>query len=449
MNPDRTDDWPDERRDGIWPRVYRPTRGQRLFVDVMGAVLLAIGLGFLGAALLWGLEKEDAVWIVFGTLVGLCFAIFGACCIVEIRNSRVLLFEDAIEVELRFGRRRLRRDEIAGLRIIPMEYGFQQFVFELHRPERKPVKTNLYCERDAVLCDWLAALPNLDALDRERAERELLRRPELGRTEEDRRQSLAKGHRIACAVTGLTLAAAVWGWFYPQPYTAAIVTLAAIPLVTVALFLAGRGRYATWDDREVRPFLGVPLILPGLVLANRALQDFLTDFPLVDWQLLLLWAVLGALALTALVVVGDPKLHRRWFAQLGMLLLLVAHPWGALLMANAILDRSEPERFRVAVLDKHICPSSEGDPSHHLRLAPWGPVPGREVTVDRELYQAVEVAGTVCVVLRSGALGVRWFYVQACDGSGLNGRGQAGGSSPKSAKTYGSVLGAMSRVQHT
>ena len=427
MNTDRTDDWPDERRDGIWPRVYRPSRGQRLFMDVTGAVTLAIGLGALGTALFWRPEKEAAVWIVSVMLVGLCLAMVGAYGIVWNRSRRVLLFEDAIEfVELGFGRRRLHRDEIAGLRIISTTEDGRpvQFVFEFHRPERKPVKTSLCfcCERDAVLCDWLAALPDLDALDRARAEHELLRRPELGRTEEERRRSLAKARTIVCAVTVLTLAAAAWGWFYPQPHMAAIVTLAAIPLATVALLLEGRGRYVIWDDpANLRPPLCLPLFMPGLLLPG------LVDF-VVDWQPLLLWAVLGAIALTAVLVVGDPTLPQRWFVPLVMLLLLVPHTWGTLQMANALLDRSEPERFRVAVLDKHIDP--EDRPSHYLRLAPWGPVPRREVTVDRELYQAVEVSGTVCVVLRSGRSASAGSTSKPATDRGLMAEGKLGVAAP-------------------
>ncbi|WP_437302636.1 hypothetical protein [Sorangium sp. So ce388] len=81
-------------------------------------------------------------------------------------------------------------------------------------------------------------------------------------------------------------------------------------------------------------------------------------------------------------------------------------------MANALLDRGDPEVFRVAVLDKRFC-SGKG-PRYTLRLAPWGPDQGGEVTVDSDLYGAVEVGGAVCVTLRPGALGVRWFPVQRC-----------------------------------
>ncbi|WP_437731828.1 hypothetical protein [Sorangium sp. So ce1335] len=413
MSAGRTEALPERRRDGVWPRVYRPSRGQRLLNQVTGAVLVAMGLGLVGVALFWRPERAAPVLSVTLALVGLGFALGGAYCIAWIRGKRVVLFEDAIElVDVGYGRRRLRRDEILGLRIIPRQ-GVELFVFELREPGRKPVKTDLRCERDAVLDDWLAAIPNLDELDRERAEAELLRRPELGQTEEERRRALARARRVARAATVVTAGALFWAWLYPRPYEAAIVTLAAIPPAMVALLLAGRGLYAISDDRnEIRPSLLVPLFGPGMILAVRAYLDL----DVIDWEPPLVWTALIALALAVLVMIGEPALRRRWYAPLGVLLFLAAHPWGALQMANALLDRSEPEVFRVAVLDKRL--SSGKGPRYNLRLAPWGPEQGGEVTVDGALYEAAEVGGAVCVAHRSGALGVRWFSVGRCDESG-------------------------------
>ncbi|WP_437528475.1 hypothetical protein WME79_45475 [Sorangium sp. So ce726] len=403
---------PAQRRDGLWPRVYRPSRRQRLVSNAAGVVLLAMGLALVaGVTLAWRPDRaqDDVLRAILG-LSGVGFALGGAYCFAWIRRKRVVLFEDAIElVDLGYGRRRLRRDEILGLRIIPRQHGFQLFVFELREPGRKPVKTDFYCERDAILGDWLAAIPDLDVLDRERAEAELLGRPELGQTEEERRRALARAHSIARAANVLTAGAAAWAWIYPRPYAAAIAALAAIPLAATALLLAGRGLYSISDARnEIRPSLLMPLFGPGMILVVRTLFDLKA----VNWQPPLLWTAPIAVAFTALVLVGEPTLRRRWFAPLGVLLVLAGYAWGALQMANALLDRSEPEEFRVAVLGKSFY-SGKGL-KYRLELSPWGPDPGGAVTVDRDLYNAVEVGGSVCVKLQPGALGVRWFRVGPC-----------------------------------
>ena len=413
MNPDQIDGLPEERYDGPWPRVYRPSRKQRLVMGATGAVYIAGGLAAFGAAVYLRSEKKIAVGIVILTVLGLGALLCGAYMIAWIRGKRILLFENAIEfVDLGFGRRRLRRDEILGLRVIQLQYGLMNVFFELREPGRKPFKTDLYCERDAVLDAWLAAIPDLDVRDRERAAQELLQRPELGSTEEERRRSLATAQSIARVATFVAVATGAWGMFYPRPLEAVIVTLFALPLATAALLLGGRGRYSGAGERnEVRPSLLAPLFVPGMILLLRAIADVHA----IDWRLPLFWAALGAFPLTALVVIGDPTLRRRWFGPLIVFLLLSAHPWGAFQMATALLDRSAPERFRVAVLDKHVTSGNRGT-TLELRLAAWGPVPADLVLVSREVYRAVEVGSTVCVALRPGALGVRWFLVQICDG---------------------------------
>ncbi|GEJ57532.1 hypothetical protein [Anaeromyxobacter diazotrophicus] len=395
-----------ERRDGVWPRVYRPSRGHRLLLGGLGALMLGAGVVCVGVALARG--ADDAVVM---SAVAAGFALLGGFLVAAVRAERVVLFEDAIEfVELGRGRRRLRRDDIAGLRTVALQYGQQQLVFERRGAARKPVKVGFICERDEVLDAWLAALPDLDLADRLRAEAELLGAPALGRTEEERAGSLARARTIARAVTGLAIGAAAWGWLRPRPYPLAIAVLAAIPPVAVALLVAGRGRYSAEGRRnDVRPGLALPLILPGAVLALRALLDF----HVLDHRPLLVWAGCATLLMAALVLVGEPSLRRRWPAALLLALLVGAHPWGALAEANVLLDGGEAQRFEATVVDKHVV--SGKHTSYDLRLTPWGPVREEDtVEVDRALYEGTEVGDEVCVALKPGALGVRWFVVARC-----------------------------------
>jgi hypothetical protein len=396
---------------GAWPRIYRPTRRQRLFMYACGAVLLVVGIGTLAGAYAWRHERDALV--LFGILVpfGLAFSMGGVYMAAATRRSHVLLFEDAIEfVELGYGRRRLRRDEIRGLRIIPEQYGFIRFVFELRDPREKAYKNYLYCERDDALYAWLDAIPNLDLEDQARAATELLQSPALGSDEAERLHALDVAQSIARAITGLSVAATLWAFFYPRPFEAVVLTLAIIPPLALALLLGGRGRYTATEDRnDVRPSLALPLMMPGAALAARA---FLIA-EVVDWQRMLIWVAIAAVALTALVAAGDRAARRKWYTLLGFLPVLSCHPLGVLLTANVRFDRSAPEEYQVAVLDKHI--SSGKGPNYHLHLAAWGPSPAQKVDVPRSVYESVEEAGTVCARLRRGALGVRWYVVRGCD----------------------------------
>lgn len=389
-----------------WPRVYRPKLGYRLFLGALG--LLALG-GAIAVAALFprGPRGEVATALVIASLL----ALIGAFLLWALAREQVLLYEDAIEfVELGRGRRRLRRDEIAGRRVVPLQYGQQALVLELRGLGRKPFKTSMICERDEVLDSWLAAIPDLDALDRRRAEAELLQAPGLGATEAERRNALARARRIARGATWGSAGVVAWGWFAPRPYGAAIAALALVPAAALALLLVHRGRYTIERRRnDARPGLEVPVLLPGLVLMLRSMLDF----HVVDFRPLLVATAAGTLLLVALVSAGDPALRRRWYLLPVMALLLTAYPYGGLAEANALLDRSEPEVFQVRVIGKRI--SSGKHTSYDLRLAPWGPYDApEEVDVGRARYQRIAVGDSVCVLLSRGALGARWYQVDEC-----------------------------------
>lgn len=401
-------DPPDPRTEGVWPRVCLPSRSARRAWTIIGAVCLLIGLGFIGSAPFLTPRPNTLTPTVILALFGLAVALGGLYCVVAIRRERLLIHEDAIELRS-FGRRprRLHRDEIAGFR-----YDFRSgFTLEPNDPKQRPISISEIDIDPAVVPAWLTGpLPNLDARDQEQAEAELLQRPDLGGTEEERSRLLGKLRTRAHAATVATVAVGAWAQFYPRPYRIAVGALILIPLLTLAQLLARPGCYVTTERKnDPRPWLAIPLFGPGIILAVRALID---GQEVIDWVPPLLGAVLGALVLGGLVALGDPVLQRRRLDLLGVMLFLGAYPWAMIQHANAAFDRSLPARYQVEVTEKHRS-SKNG---HHLRLAPWGPKAADEIAVGKALYDSVEVGSTVCVQLRSGALGVRWFKVASCDG---------------------------------
>jgi hypothetical protein len=397
----------DPRREGVWPRIYRLRRGQRLFLGGLG--VLAIGGGLAGAAAML-LSSTDAPPAL--ALIPLAFVALGAYLVAAVRVARVVLYEDAIElVELGKGKRRLRRDEIAGRRIVPMQYGQAQLVLELRGAGRKPVKAHWVHETDVVLETWLAALPDLDAEERARAEAELMRSAALGANEAERAQALTRARRVAKVLSGVAIAASVWGWLYPRPYPAAVATLAVLPLVALVVLLLGRGRYGFDSGRtDPRPSVAAAVFGPGMVLGLRAILDV----QVLDWKPLLAGAAVGGVVLVAAIAAAERKARRLWLLAL-LAPLLSFYPWGGLSLANALLDHGEPEVFRVVVRAKHV--SSGKHTSYELTLDPWGPVAeAGSVDVGRAVYDAVPIGGEVCLALRPGALGVRWYFVGRCAG---------------------------------
>lgn len=393
------------RREGVWPRIYRIRRGQRLFLGGLG--LVAVVGGLLGAGALLLEPPSPRPWIA---LIPLLFVALGAYLLAAIAAERLVLYEDALEfVELGRGRRRVRRDELAGRRAVPLQYGYHQLVLE-RRAGKKPLKITWVHETDPVLEAWLGEIPDLDAEERARAEAELLRSAALGADPAERARRLARARRVARVLNGVAFAAGLWGWFYPRPYVAAIVALSVLPLVGLAVLLGGRGRYAFDVTRnDPRAALIPTVMVPGLALAMRAFLDL----HVLDWKPLLGGAAAAGAALAvAMAAVERPR--KLWAVALVAPLFSV-YPWGALTLANALLDRGAPEVFQVAVRAKRV--SSGKHTSWNLELDPWGPVAEREsVDVGRHLYGDVSVGDSVCVALRPGAFGARWYVVLRCGG---------------------------------
>lgn len=397
---------PGARRDGVWPRVYRPTRGYRLFLGGLGVLALAGGVAAAVAIL-----RDPKAPAALGIGVGGGFALLGVFLIASVVRERVALFEDGtVEfTELFRGRTRLRPADLAGLRSLSHQ-GVTYVFFHFREQARKPFKVGLICERDDHFERWLAAIPDLDAVERAAAVESIRSDPALGGDPAEREGALARARLLTRLLAGAAWAAVAWGWFRPRPYEAAIATLALIPVLAVALLFAKRGIVGVDERRnDPRPSVIVPILMPGLVLTLRAVLDF----HVVDGGALLVRALPLALALTALLLAGDAQLRRKLFPVLA-LFMVAPLAWGAVAQANVLLDASPPQRHRVAVTGKHV--SSGKVTTWKVTLAPFGAVASAEdADVRRADYDAIEVGGEACVTLHAGRLGARWLTAQRCE----------------------------------
>lgn len=390
------------------PREYRAKWRQGAVFWLAGGFGLVGGCAAFSLALL-GERSSPSRWLL--SAIGLFFIAVGAVLLAALRGYRLRLFDDAIEVsELGSGVQRFERREIAGVRFLSMPYGMEVLMIEFQDPTRKPVQLVLVYERDAILDSWLARLTNLDDLERRRREEALLRSPQLGADEAERRTSLVRALLVSRGLWALTVGACLWGVFSPGSAQVALVLLAAVPLAVPALLALYPDRYAIDVGRnELRPGLDLPLLLPGCALMLRVLKDF----QFLSLKSLLLWGAAGGCLWALALGWVYPSIRRRW-SLLVMGLLLVPHVMGVLAELNAELDSTSAQQFCVGVLAKDVTTSGKRA-QHRLLLEPWGPIGSREwVDVDQALYVATESGDHVGPQLRSGALGWSWFSVGTC-----------------------------------
>jgi hypothetical protein len=389
-----------------FPRTYAPTLGWKVFLFGGGCAFVAAG-----AAIAWFFRAEPSLGLVLWMqFAGLACAALGGWLVAFGARYRMVVHRDSVEVHGVFEVRSLRKDQIAGRRLVEVRNSTPLIVIVPKDPAQRALTVSQTIRIDDEFHAWLQELPDQDALDERRFAAEVAANPELGSTPHEREQRVAKLRRmtqgLGLAATGLML----WGFVYPHPYDFVIGALAVMPIVALLVAASSKGLIqinATRGDK--RPDVTMALMLPGFALALRAFLDW----RILDWPDALALAAGGAAAM-ALVLTQVDATVRKWGVAL-LLFAVVGFPYayGTAIAANVLLDESEAQRFETVVRKMHT--TSGKHASWSLTIDPWGPVESVEdVEVSRKLYERLAVGDTVCVALFDGALGVRWFWVGAC-----------------------------------
>lgn len=392
----------------LLPRTYGTSIGNRIFLTLVACG--NAGGGLLGMIYFgMGHEMKSPRERLFFVFLSFLFVALGSYLLLYTFKSKIVLYADRIEWHGVKSMSSMRRDDVAGWRIIRTQY---VSILELHprSPGTKKLKVSLMLKRDEVFDGWFAGLVNLDAQEHEESLARVVEDQRIAATPEDRAQKLAKAKKIATVLSWAAGIASVWGWLYPRPYGLAMAVLAVIPAIAVMLLATGGGLYQMEGRRhDARADLFLAFIVPAAVLTLRSVWDF--EF--LEWLPILKLAIVTSMILTILVVGADRGMRERRWAFLAFLFLSFFYAFGATAQTNALLDHSEGRVFEVPVLEKRV--SSGKSTTYYFMVDAWGPRrEPNEVSVSRALYQATPVGQTICVWLRKGSLGVPWFVVGTC-----------------------------------
>jgi hypothetical protein len=391
-----------------YPRTYRMARWVYWLVVPVGALFCALGVALvvLLGDQLGSSGALGALALLVAASVG-----FGAWIIAATLRSKVVLTQDAVTVHGPIRVRRLARADIAGRRLLSLQYGQKVLVLSPKDPRVHVLKISSSLRTDAVWDAWIGALPDLDAEEARALEAEVAANAELGQTPAERLGRLGAAKKLANALNYATYGVAAWGYFYPRPYWLALLALGVLPWIALVLVAKSSGLCRIDSRRgDPRPTLAIPVIVPGFVLLLRAM-----DLGVLDIERALVFAAVTAAVLTWAAMMSDASARARPWNALLLLLLGCAYGYGAVVLADSQLDSSPGENFRVAVLARHV--SRGRNTSYHLLLDRWGPRPDpADVRVSRELYTQAAQGSTVCVHRGAGALGVSWYEVRWCGG---------------------------------
>jgi hypothetical protein len=314
----------------------------------------------------------------------------------------VTLEADALTVRC-FRARRQLRCEISGT------FGRGAILLGLKGSRGGHLSLAVPLREDAAFRAWFESLPKYDpAAEQEAA---AVQSAALGVTHAEMLTRFKRARAVNGAFWLAALAACIWG-IYPRPYETAMIALVALPWILFAIERFSPLRHAYGAGKlgpSMVPYAfglsGVGLVIPTpLPLSGIHVQG---------WEAAVAIGILAGGALALALVAREPRARTRLLLPVVLAgACLYAH--GAAFTANAFFDRSRPEVFTADVVGKRV---SRGRPRTKwiVRLGPseWGD-PMNELLVPPHLYESIEPGGTVCVLLRPGALGIAWFTLEAC-----------------------------------
>jgi len=391
-----------------YPRVYRPA-------GFWHYAFLIMGLGIAGASLL-GLWYFGTGHEVKGPKDGLmlescCALMFllGAYVAAYTVRARLVLYQDRLECSGVFVTRTMARHNVLGWRRVDTPQGPSQFVLQARDGGRSLKVPDLFDDCGALLV-WLRNSTDLEQREQQQFQNDAETNPALGASAGERTQTVSQARTICRVLLIATIAACAWTWFYPRPYQLAVFVLAALPWLAIYVTARYKGIVVINEKRcDPHPGVGIPFIMPGLVLMLRVIYDMTP----LGWQRPLLMAAILSAVLSFAAWKVDPAIQAKPAIVILLFLLSLAYGYGVNMQVNALFDTSEAEVFRTQVTDKYI--SSGRSRSYYLKLAPWGPMTkGDRVQVSHSMYDAEQVGQDVCIGLRQGALRIPWYFVREC-----------------------------------
>jgi hypothetical protein len=400
-----------------YPRTYDVSFGWKVFLLPCGVLFGLAGIAGLAFLVLQG--GNTPIWAtLFLSAIAIAFAAMGFGAALSALMYRVTLRSDGLEVVEPFRRRQLLFQEIQGRRTLRNQQGPATLVLVPKDRTARRLKISLVLKKDRAFDAWIARLPDLDQQELDRSAQEVEQALYQDRMPHERGAHVARLKLQAKVLNGATIALCIAAYFMPDYYNLLTGALVALPWIGVWLVARYQPLYRFGARRnDAHPDLTAVLMVPGLMLAARALSDVHT----FDWSGPLMLALSGGLALSVAALRVDPWFRQQRVAVVLMCFFTLAYGLGAGLEINVLGDSSRPDVYPTQVLGKRVSRGSKSS-TYYLRVGPWGPLTaGGEISVPASRYRTTLAGDTVCVFVGKGALQVRWYQVRDCPNNDMSG----------------------------
>lgn len=377
---------------------------------ILSAYIL-LGLIFTGLLYFWGTYLYAApplstsfYWLSLSLILVIVIFIIGY---LDTKRYKLIVHEQAIEEQSLFGGSTLAFHEIKGFRVMS-----NWIVIVPVQANKKVIKV-AGLENMDLFINWLIdEFNNLDEQDIIDEEKEILSNLDFGTHETERDARWQQAKMVSKVLNGIGIAAGIWLFFFPEPYTLAIVMNGLIPLYCIVAILYFRGliRLNLNDkERSAYPTIFMGILLPSAALSLRALMDI----DVVDHSMVWLPITLAGVGLAGIALVGTKEVDFKgigsYIAVLGLGLLFSAYSYGLLISTNVCFDDSKSLIHEVQIIDKKV----EGGKvdTYHLVLSAWGSKPeGSKISVSKAQYDQLEIGTSINIYQQAGYWNIPWIF---------------------------------------
>jgi hypothetical protein len=204
------------------------------------------------------------------------------------------------------------------------------------------------------------------------------------------------------------------GWLWPALSLQVILPLAMLGIV------ARRPDLFTFAMVGPKNSLGLPYGLGITYITNTfVVYAWFQYVQKMGWARMIELAAAAGVLLFGISIFADAAIRRRrnWTAMMVLFLFNALYGYAIIFETNVLLDRSPAVVQESVVLNKRYIYGRGG--GYQLTIKRWGPVNSeKKVWASETAFRSVHAGGSVCMVLRQGALRVPWYTAQACPWSG-------------------------------
>lgn len=386
-------------------KEYKIAKGWAIFIWVMAPLLIGL-FGFL-AVMPFIADEIDMTLVLILTPISIGMLTLMVCGLVDVYKGRLIIQEDRLVSIGVFKSKNLKFDEIKGYTVN------EQYIFvEPNTKEKKRIKISQYIGGYNEILLWLAEnYLDLNIVNEQVEEQEILNNESIGWSKENREEKLSNARKISKIINWLGGLSFAWTLFYPKPYDYAVLSAFIIPIVALITVKLSRGLIRIdKKDGSAYPSTIFAFIFPSLGLMLRSFLDYdIFDYSNV-WKKAFFVTVVFLFILLFNQKEVTFKKKQDYLTVSSLIMFLFAYGFGAVIYLNCNLDKTEPQHYTATIIDKRI--STGKHASYYLKLTAWGQQKEiDEVSVEKGLYNRVEIDSEINIYFRNGKLEIPWFIV--------------------------------------